>query len=74
VFVDEWAEGGSNDNRLQELQKLLKEVLDLEDDHRLAFVELHDAYTSMAAHEKPLPKGALKFKFCLWPPSGCLYQ
>eukprot|EP00884_Botryococcus_braunii_P023598 jgi/Botrbrau1/9922/Bobra.0012s0021.1 len=57
VMQNRLREEGAKEPRLQKLQERLRSVLGLEDDHRLAFVDLFDALTCLAAHGKPLPAG-----------------
>jgi hypothetical protein len=51
------SEGAKKDPRLLKLQEQLRSALGLEDDHRMAFLDLHDALTTMSAHGKALPAG-----------------
>lgn len=44
---------------MQELTQKLIEAMGLPEDHQIGFLSLHDALTSMQAHGKPIPQGAM---------------
>ena len=42
---------------MQQLQQQVREAMSLPQDHEVAFVELHDALTSLRFHGKAIPVG-----------------
>lgn len=61
--VDDWHPAAAEalergaDPHIEAVQQRVRAALGLPDDHRVSFVDLHDAMTSMQTHGKPIPEG-----------------
>lgn len=47
----------ATDPHIEAVQQRVRTALGLPADHRVSFVDLHDAMTSMQTHGKPIPEG-----------------
>lgn len=70
VRADAAEQGG--DPGVEAVQQRVRSALGLPPDHRVSFVDLHDAMTSMQTHGKAIPEGTTGRLLCLGT-AACLW-